>query len=87
MIVSLVSGILKTWKKGLKDMYRVFEAWWQNSSFLGVFQTKKIPDEASLFLLFRYILPQIGKIISKDQSAIRICPRSVKAFPAWKDFS
>ncbi|EPR66491.1 Ubiquinone/menaquinone biosynthesis methyltransferase [Cyclobacterium qasimii M12-11B] len=35
---------------------------------------------------FKYILPQIGKVISKDNSAYTYLPESVKAFPDGNDF-
>lgn len=35
---------------------------------------------------FKYILPQIGKIVSKDNSAYTYLPESVKAFPDGNDF-
>lgn len=35
---------------------------------------------------FRYILPTIGKIVSKDSSAYTYLPESVQAFPDGRDF-
>jgi len=35
---------------------------------------------------FKFILPQIGKLISKDNSAYTYLPESVQAFPDGEDF-
>jgi demethylmenaquinone methyltransferase/2-methoxy-6-polyprenyl-1,4-benzoquinol methylase len=36
---------------------------------------------------FRYILPTVGKIISRDTAAYRYLPDSVNAFPYGKEFT
>ena len=35
---------------------------------------------------FKYILPQIGKLVSKDNAAYTYLPESVQAFPDGENF-
>lgn len=71
--------------KGLAEMYRTLK--------LGGTAVILEPSEPIFFplkqlykLYFHYILPFIGRIISKDKNAYRYLPESVKAFPTGRDF-
>jgi len=47
---------------------------------------KRFPMKQLYNFYFKSILPIIGKIISKDQSAYTYLPESVEAFPDGQDF-
>jgi demethylmenaquinone methyltransferase / 2-methoxy-6-polyprenyl-1,4-benzoquinol methylase len=47
---------------------------------------KKFPMKQTYNFYFKFILPQIGKIVSKDNSAYTYLPESVQAFPDGEDF-
>lgn len=47
---------------------------------------RNFPFKQMYWLYFRYMLPVIGKIISKDYSAYAYLPESVKKFPRKQDF-
>lgn len=72
--------------KGLTDMIRVLKPGGQvyilEFSTPTIFPFKQIYD-----LYFRYILPVLGKRISKDSSAYTYLPESVKAFPDGEKFT
>lgn len=67
-------------EKGLANIYRVLR---EDGTLLVLeFSKPKIfPVKQLYFFYFRYILPLIGKIISKDRSAYAYLPESVKQFP------
>jgi demethylmenaquinone methyltransferase/2-methoxy-6-polyprenyl-1,4-benzoquinol methylase len=67
-------------KKGLDEIYRVLKP---GGKFiiLEFSQPEAVPMKQLYNLYSRYILPKIGKKISKDQSAYTYLPDSVKAFP------
>ncbi|WP_339712876.1 bifunctional demethylmenaquinone methyltransferase/2-methoxy-6-polyprenyl-1,4-benzoquinol methylase UbiE [Cyclobacterium amurskyense] len=70
---------------GLADMYRVLKP--GGKTVILEFSTpKKFPMKQAYSFYFKYILPQIGKVISKDNSAYTYLPESVKAFPDGNDF-
>lgn len=66
--------------KGLDDIYRVLKP---GGKFiiLEFSQPEAVPMKQLYSFYSRYILPRIGKKISKDQSAYTYLPDSVKAFP------
>ena len=66
--------------KGLDDIYRVLKP---GGKFiiLEFSQPEAVPMKQLYTFYSRYILPRIGKKISKDQSAYTYLPDSVKAFP------
>lgn len=71
--------------KGLSDMHKVLK----NGGSLVILELSKpktFPLKQIFNLYFRYILPQIGKLVSKDQSAYTYLPESVQAFPDGNDF-
>lgn len=47
---------------------------------------KRFPMKQLYFTYFRFVMPVVGKIISKDKSAYTYLPESVMAFPEGKDF-
>ena len=47
---------------------------------------KKFPVKQAFSLYFKYILPGIGKLVSKDNRAYTYLPESVKAFPEGENF-
>ena len=49
-------------------------------------QPEKFPMKQGYNFYFKYILPQIGKLISKDNDAYTYLPESVQAFPYGKEF-
>lgn len=72
-------------KEGLKEMYRVLEI---NGTIIilepstpSIFPFKQIYK-----LYFSYLLPFVGKLVSKDESAYQYFTQSVKAFPEKNKF-
>ncbi|MBD3629684.1 bifunctional demethylmenaquinone methyltransferase/2-methoxy-6-polyprenyl-1,4-benzoquinol methylase UbiE [Cyclobacterium sp.] len=85
VIVSFGVRNFENLEKGLTDMHRVLKPGGK-TVILEFSKPKKFPMKQAYSFYFRYILPQIGKIISKDQSAYTYLPESVKAFPDGRDF-
>ena len=71
--------------KGLKEMHRVL-AIEGKAVILEFSNPKKFPVKQAFSLYFKYILPGIGKIVSKDNRAYTYLPESVKAFPEGEAF-
>lgn len=72
-------------EKGLADMYRVLKP--DGSVVILEFsKPQKFPFKQLYNFYFKFILPIIGRIISKDQSAYTYLPESVQAFPDGKAF-
>ncbi len=71
--------------KGLADMHRVLKTdgriW-----VLEFSKPKKFPVKQLYNFYFKNILPLIGKIVSKDQSAYTYLPDSVQKFPSGDEF-
>ncbi len=66
--------------KGLSEMYRVTKP--GGKVYILEFSTPTLfPFKQLYHLYFRYILPTVGKKISKDNSAYTYLPESVQAFP------
>ncbi|GEO21072.1 demethylmenaquinone methyltransferase [Cyclobacterium qasimii] len=85
VIVSFGVRNFENLEKGLADMYRVLKP--GGKTVILEFSTpKKFPMKQAYSFYFKYILPQIGKVISKDNSAYTYLPESVKAFPDGNDF-
>jgi len=72
--------------KGLSEIQRVLKP---NGLFvvLEFSQPTKFPMKQLFYFYSNFILPVIGKIISKDKSAYTYLPESVAAFPFGKDFN
>lgn len=70
-------------EKGLADMYRVLKPG-GTVVILEFSKPKRFPLKQLYNFYFKYILPSIGRLISKDQSAYTYLPESVQAFPDGK---
>lgn len=72
-------------KAGLKEMVRVLKP---GGSLLVLEFSKpeKFPVKQLFNFYFRYILPNVGKLVSKDNSAYMYLPQSVSVFPQGKAF-
>ncbi len=72
-------------KKGLSDMYRVLKPGGK-TVIVEFSRPTGFPMKQLYYFYFKYILPIIGKIISKDQAAYTYLPESVEAFPDGQRF-
>ncbi len=72
-------------EKGLQNMHRVIK---KNGKvvILEFSMPTKFPFKQLYQFYFKFILPIIGRIVSKDMSAYTYLPESVQAFPYGKDF-
>ena len=72
-------------EKGLSEMYRVLNI---NGivTILEPSKPKTFPLKQIYNIYFHKILPIIGKLVSKDNSAYTYLPNSVEVFPSGKDF-
>lgn len=71
--------------KGLKDMGRVLKQ--GGSLFVLEFSKPTNPIFSKLYwFYFKFILPPLGKLVSKDSSAYTYLPQSVAAFPEGNAF-
>lgn len=72
-------------EKGLSEMHRVLKK--NGQVVILEFSKPKIFPVKQLFGLYsRFIIPTIGKLVSKDKSAYTYLPSSVRAFPEGNDF-
>jgi len=85
VIVSFGVRNFETLEKGLADMYRVLKPGGK-TVIVEFSKPKKFPMKQTYNFYFKFILPQIGKIVSKDNSAYTYLPESVQAFPDGEDF-
>ena len=72
-------------EKGLRDIRRVLK----KDGKLVVLEfskPKNFPVKQFYSFYFRYVLPKIGKLVSKDSSAYTYLPQSVNAFPESEAF-
>jgi len=72
-------------KKGLGDMLRVLKPG-GTGVILEFSKPKHFPMKQLYFFYFQYIMPTIGKLVSKDKRAYTYLPESVKAFPDGDNF-
>jgi demethylmenaquinone methyltransferase / 2-methoxy-6-polyprenyl-1,4-benzoquinol methylase len=72
-------------ERGLSEMYRVLK---KDGTLLVLEFSKpaKFPFKNLYNFYFRYVLPLIGRMVSKDSSAYDYLPESVRKFPYGKDF-
>jgi len=85
VIVSFGVRNFENLEKGLADMYRVLKPGGK-TVIVEFSKPKKFPMKQTYNFYFKFILPQIGKIVSKDNSAYTYLPESVQAFPDGDDF-
>lgn len=71
--------------KGLTDIYRVTKPGGQ-AVILEFSKPKKFPIKHLYNLYSRYIMPKVGRLISKDKTAYTYLPESVAAFPEGLEF-
>jgi demethylmenaquinone methyltransferase / 2-methoxy-6-polyprenyl-1,4-benzoquinol methylase len=72
-------------EKGLKEMLRVMKPGGR-VVILEFSKPRVFPMKQLYSFYFKYILPKIGKIFSRDSSAYTYLPESVQAFPDGDDF-
>jgi demethylmenaquinone methyltransferase/2-methoxy-6-polyprenyl-1,4-benzoquinol methylase len=72
-------------EKGLTEMKRVLRPGGV-VSVLEFSKPKKFPVKQSFGFYSKYVIPTIGKTISKDKSAYTYLPESVEAFPEGQAF-
>ncbi len=85
VIVSFGVRNFEDLEKGLRDMNRVLK----KDGALVILEFSKPTNflfKQIYFTYFKYILPVVGKLISKDQAAYTYLPESVSAFPAGEEF-
>lgn len=73
-------------EKGLSEMHRVLNPEGQ-LIVLEFSKPKKFPIKHLYFFYFKFILPRIGRLVSKDQTAYTYLPDSVNAFPDGEKFT
>lgn len=73
-------------EKGLAEMLRVLKPGGQ-AAILEFSKPKKFPVKQSFKFYSKYIIPTLGKMISKDKRAYTYLPESVEAFPEGQDFT
>ncbi|MEM1407687.1 MAG: bifunctional demethylmenaquinone methyltransferase/2-methoxy-6-polyprenyl-1,4-benzoquinol methylase UbiE [Bacteroidota bacterium] len=72
-------------EKGLADMYRVLKPGGK-TVIVEFSRPSKFPFKNIYNFYFKAILPKIGRLVSKDQSAYTYLPESVQVFPDGTDF-
>ncbi|MEO9474944.1 MAG: bifunctional demethylmenaquinone methyltransferase/2-methoxy-6-polyprenyl-1,4-benzoquinol methylase UbiE [Cyclobacteriaceae bacterium] len=72
-------------EKGLADMFRVLKTGGK-VVILEFSKPKAFPFKQLYQFYFKWILPVIGKIVSKDNAAYTYLPESVQEFPDGQDF-
>ncbi|MGY6560201.1 MAG: bifunctional demethylmenaquinone methyltransferase/2-methoxy-6-polyprenyl-1,4-benzoquinol methylase UbiE [Nitritalea sp.] len=85
VIVSFGVRNFENLEKGLSDMYRVLKPGGK-TVIVEFSKPRAFPMKQLYNFYFTYILPQIGKVVSKDTSAYTYLPESVQVFPDGKDF-
>ena len=71
--------------KGLSEMYRVLTP----KSLVVILEfskPKRFPIKHLFGFYFKYIMPTLGRLVSKDPAAYTYLPESVMAFPEGRDF-
>ena len=72
-------------EKGLSEMLRVIRPGGK-AVILEFSKPKKFPIKQSFTFYSKYVIPILGKRISKDEKAYAYLPESVEAFPEGKEF-
>lgn len=73
-------------EKGLSDMYRVLKPG-GTVVILEFSKPRTFPVKQAYGIYSKYILPTVGKLVSKDSSAYTYLPESVQEFPDGKNFT
>jgi len=73
-------------EKGLAEMYRVLKSG-GTIMVLEFSKPKHFPLKQLFNIYFKYILPVIGKVRSKDEKAYKYLYESVQVFPDYDDFT
>jgi demethylmenaquinone methyltransferase/2-methoxy-6-polyprenyl-1,4-benzoquinol methylase len=72
-------------EKGLSEMHRVLNE--NGTVAILEFSKPKVFPVKQLFALYsKFVIPTIGRLVSKDKKAYSYLPSSVKAFPEGEDF-
>lgn len=85
VIVSFGVRNFENLEKGLSDMYRVLKPGGK-TVVVEFSRPRNFPMKQLYNFYFKSILPVVGKLISKDQSAYTYLPESVAVFPDGDDF-
>lgn len=85
VIVSFGVRNFENLPKGLSDMQRVLKKGGK-AVIVEFSKPKHFPFKQLYNFYFKYILPLIGKMVSKDDSAYTYLPESVQQFPDGQDF-
>lgn len=72
-------------EKGLSEMLRVLTPG-GTAAILEFSKPKKFPIKQSYGIYSKFVIPSVGKSISKDKSAYKYLPDSIAAFPEGQDF-
>ena len=73
-------------EKGLTQMHRVLKPGGK-VAILEFSRPKTFPVKQLYYFYFRYIMPKMGKMVSKDATAYTYLPESVMVFPEGKEFT
>ena len=86
-VVTVAFGVrnFENLDKGLSEISRVIKSGGQ-VSILEFSMPERFPIKQLYLLYFKYVLPKIGKWISKDEHAYSYLPASVERFPKPNDF-
>lgn len=72
-------------EKGLSDMFRVLKPGGK-TVIVEFSKPTKFPMKQLYNFYFKYILPKIGRLVSKDNAAYTYLPESVESFPDGERF-
>lgn len=72
-------------ENGLKEMFRVLKSGGK-VAILEFSKPQKFPVKQFYAFYFRYVLPSLGRVVSKDARAYTYLPESVAVFPEGKIF-
>lgn len=72
-------------EQGLADMHRVLKPGGK-TVILEFSRPRRFPFKQLYHFYFKWILPKIGRLVSKDNAAYTYLPESVQQFPDGQDF-
>ncbi|MGK7394727.1 MAG: bifunctional demethylmenaquinone methyltransferase/2-methoxy-6-polyprenyl-1,4-benzoquinol methylase UbiE [Candidatus Cyclobacteriaceae bacterium M3_2C_046] len=85
VIVSYGVRNFENLERGLADMHRVLRPGGK-VVIVEFSKPKKFPFKQLYNFYFKYILPKVGKVVSRDNAAYEYLPESVHAFPDGEKF-